>query len=238
MNWTSTNSCIWIVHLDLNADREFIPHLIRLVSVERKCKAEQFHNPVNSLRSLTGDILARFMISQLTGEHSQSVKILREKFGKPITEGCFFNISHSGTRVVGVAGIGPLGIDVEQIRTANLRIAERFFSNEEKIFLAQSQENERFQLFYRIFALKESFLKCFGVGLYRPLRSFSVIPNTSDIIFKGYPGETAFFKSLDTCDGYNIAICAESPFIISKIIHCSVSNLICEVTSHLQSPLR
>ncbi|MFD2875899.1 4'-phosphopantetheinyl transferase family protein [Paenibacillus rhizoplanae] len=50
-----------------------------------------------------------------------------------------FNISHSGDWVVVAIDSMEIGIDIEQIITMNLEIAERFFAQEEYKYIAKTK---------------------------------------------------------------------------------------------------
>lgn len=101
----------------------------------------------------------------------------RTENGKPYAEGCSirFNISHSGTYAAVALSDGEVGIDIERIREVNLKIAEKFSSDEREYI--QSAENPQ-KAFFEIWTAKEAYLKKCGTGLTVPLDSFSVIGMT------------------------------------------------------------
>ena len=101
-------------------------------------------------------------------------------YGKPyIPEGTgpYFNLSHSGSRVMCVIAENEVGCDVEKIRYRRDtdRIARRYFAPEEiQALEAVQKEKKRKKLFFRYWTLKESFLKTVGSGLLQPLDQFCI----------------------------------------------------------------
>ena len=76
----------------------------------------------NRLLSLCGDGLARRMLGEALDLPPEDVVITERENGKPLTEGMFFSISHSGD-VVGCAVSGrEVGLDIERIRPVPARL--------------------------------------------------------------------------------------------------------------------
>ena len=86
-----------------------------------------------------------------------------------------FNLSHSGSVAMCALSDVEIGCDVELIASPRPRVAERFFSPEEREYLASVAKGETARAFYKIWTLKESFLKAIGKGFSVPPSSFSVI---------------------------------------------------------------
>ena len=74
-----------------------------------------------------------------------------------------FNLSHSGRYAACIVGAGMCGIDIEQIKEKGnfSRVAERFFCENERIYLKSEETSEAF---YKIWTLKESYMKYTGMG--------------------------------------------------------------------------
>ena len=86
-----------------------------------------------------------------------------------------FNLSHSGSRVLAVFAEVETGCDIEQIQKADLELAKRFFTRKEYAFIAGQQGSGRKdEMFFRLWTLKESFLKAVGAGLMLPLDAFEM----------------------------------------------------------------
>jgi 4'-phosphopantetheinyl transferase len=101
-------------------------------------------------------------------------RFTRNDFGKPriaepdLPVPCFFNLSHSGDRIVlAVCGNPAIGVDVEKIdRDRNvLTIARRFFPAVEVQKLEDLTPEARLMRFYQLWTLKEAYSKACGEGL-------------------------------------------------------------------------
>ena len=120
-----------------------------------------------------------------------------------------FSLSHSGARAMCVTADKPVGCDIQESSPRDLRIAERFFSQEEqRVIFAQPSEAERQSMFFRVWTLKESFLKCIGLGLSLPLDAFSLFPEDDRIVLRQThdDGQYAFLEP-DAGAGYRSAVC-------------------------------
>ena len=98
--------------------------------------------------------------------------------GKPYfagRENIFFNLSHSGNIALCALSDSPVGCDVEKIGDPPLSVAEKYFSPSEREHVGNAGgESERARRFYRVWTMKESFLKATGSGFTVPASSFSV----------------------------------------------------------------
>ena len=137
-----------------------------------------------------------------------------------------FNLSHSGTLVMCAVSDSDVGCDVQTVGEAPLRIAKRFFSEEERERLFGVPETERDGEFCRIWTLKESYLKATGRGFTSPAGEFSVVDRK---------GRTALRQSADTfrytlrevfaADGYRAAYCVRGTYRgRAKIVRADFEN--------------
>ncbi|MBR2484163.1 MAG: 4'-phosphopantetheinyl transferase superfamily protein [Oscillospiraceae bacterium] len=110
--------------------------------------------------SLAGDHLARTALAKKSGKAPQDIVIRREKSGKPTADEGYFSISHSGSLVVCAVSDKPVGVDVECIRKPLLRVAQRYFTEEEKKLLQEDDSQ-----FWRVWTGKEALCKLSGEGL-------------------------------------------------------------------------
>ena len=104
--------------------------------------------------------------------------------GKPYIDGMYFNISHSHNMVVCAFSDTDIGIDVEKIREWRPRVAKSFHP-EERTRLEKAEDKDL--EFYKIWTMKEAYLKCLGTGITKNL-SFNVfeMPNIHTEIRDGY----------------------------------------------------
>lgn len=149
------------------------------------------------------------------------------EFGRPSLKNysyIHFNLSHSGSKVLCSVSDVPTGCDVEKIpsRYDTERIAKRFYTAAEYRYIEnEADEDKKKELFYRIWTLKESYVKTTGAGLALPYKSFSVDPTGLDTKKRmsasalaharkntDTPFEFIFCHTYDCRDGYAYACCA------------------------------
>lgn len=157
-----------------------------------KCSVVQ-----DKLRCLGASMLLIYGLKK-EGVNLSDCQIIYGENGKPYIgdrEDLYFNISHSGTKVVVGIGDEPLGVDVQQIRSVNLRMVDRFFTDKEGEYV-----NNEIIRFHEIWCLKESYLKCIGTGLTKSLKDVEIIP--------GYKMEMEGYElQLENLEGYKLGIC-------------------------------
>ena len=148
------------------------------------------------------------------GADYKSAQIVTDEYGKPgfAELPLYFNLSHSGTRAMCIVAEVPVGCDVEQIRPVKPGLAGRFFSEEENRALEGCETPEaREALFFKLWTLKESFLKCTGRGLRTPLNAFSVSvgPEGAALTQSADEAEYRLFEKAPG-DGYQYAWCVRA----------------------------
>lgn len=126
--------------------------------------------------------------------------------GKPyLKDGrAFFNISHSGDYVVCSVSKSEIGCDVQTIGKYNPRIAERFFTVNEKLFLENSENQS--DDFTRLWTLKESVLKKTGEGITGGLDSFCFADSLTQNRFIKF-GYNFFVQELT---GAYVSVCSDA----------------------------
>ena len=147
------------------------------VSIECYSEAVRYKNKEVSLRHLLGATLVSFALWKYWNLSIENCRISRGIKGKPFVVGhknIFFNISHSGKYVVCAVSDREVGIDIEKRAKARMEVAGRFFHEQEVAMLKSLSGTEQDRLFFNYWAVKESFLKCIGTGLTRPLNTFIV----------------------------------------------------------------
>ncbi len=158
----------------LNDDDVFLKHLDRM-SEYRKKKTESLKLRSDKNLSLGAGILMSNFLSEI-GKSEKKMKYSHTANGKPVfcdLPGVYFNISHSGTVALAAFSDCEIGCDIEEIGQAKLDLAKRFFCSEEyDLLLMEADPEKRNLLFFRIWTLKESFIKALGYGMKLPLNSF------------------------------------------------------------------
>ena len=123
-----------------------------------------------------------------------------------------FSLSHSGDYALCALSDCPVGCDIEAIRPLAVPPGERFFCRDEwELIRKQPTKEERESLFFRYWVLKESYMKCTGLGFALPMNAFSVRFRSDRIavVYGKDDAEYRFFLFSDPKD-YACACCIKS----------------------------
>lgn len=116
-------------------------------------------------------IFMRRLLAGYTGQAAQNLVFKTNAHGKPFlpNSDLRFNLSHSQQWAVLAVGLNcDLGIDVESLsdKRSILDIAQHYFHADEIDALSKiTNADEQFDFFFRLWTLKESFLKALGTGI-------------------------------------------------------------------------
>ncbi len=160
---------IYFVRRSFEADKNKLDH---------KKKLKQ------SVEVLLKKALAEYNVDYCEAELSYN------SYGKPYLRNhsdVHFNISHCHELAVCAIGNDELGIDAENIREYSPRVVKRVFSEREKKILENAENKE--EMFFRIWTLKESFVKALGIGISYPMKSCEFLIDDNGFTASG-------------CDGY------------------------------------
>ena len=150
---------------------------LKLLSPFRQQKIAILRHDKDKNRSLAAGLLLDHALDAY-GLQERSVEYELGEWGKPVLkyrpEICF-SLSHSGDYAICTIGDKPVGNDIERIKEGRLKVANRFFAKEELSWLyeAKGQEAQTWRMF-RLWTMKESFLKAVGRGMSLPLQDFSI----------------------------------------------------------------
>ena len=119
----------------------------------------------------------------LSGSSPAEIRFTKNRHGKPALQEASsqlqFNLSHTkGKVLIGIAKQRALGVDIEYIDTKRdiQKIADHYFHHNEwdssLMGKASRNKNELAKQFYKLWTLKEAFIKAEGKGLNSPLDSF------------------------------------------------------------------
>ena len=117
--------------------------------------------------------------------YTDDTPLLIGKHGKPALEehpDVHFNVSHSSGIAACIVSERKCGIDCEKVGSYRQRVAERVCTEAEKAMLAEVTGDELDTLFFRLWTLKEAFIKAIGIGLAYPMNTVGFSFSGDEII--------------------------------------------------------
>ena len=200
-----------IININETIADETFYSLMEKISSRTMERIGKFQYEKDKKRTLYGELLSRYMIMQLKQVANEEIEIAIEQMGKPYCKNysnIHFNISHSGEWVVCVMCDSQVGVDIEQIKKVDWKIVERFFTEYEQkqLLLATHSRDE---LFYKLWTLKECYVKYIGKGLVIPFDSFEFDFITDKINLHHLLNNQLYFCSFKLFENYYLSICSE-----------------------------
>ena len=201
-------------------DEEVFRHFYGTVSEKRRKKIDRYRYPKDKRLSLAAEVLLKKALEQ---NGIPAYEVEQDENGKPYLCGnssVKFNLSHSEERVMCVISNREVGCDVEKVRETDCKLAKRFFTDTECEWIDGAGEesggsdvlSEKGNRFFRLWTLKESFIKAVGLGMRLSLKEFSFhIEQGSVRIEQSVNQEQYFCKEYDLNDGYRYAACGMIP---------------------------
>jgi 4'-phosphopantetheinyl transferase len=155
---------------------KFIFYMDKLPEREKE-KIVKFRKWEDATASLIGKALLQEIFINVGFDTIRLADIKYTEFNKPFLEhGLHFNIAHSGNYVVcGVSQSGEIGIDIEQIKTMDMKYYLSILSPRELESLNSATRPE--DVFYNIWTKKEAIVKADGRGLGVPLNEIDTLDN-------------------------------------------------------------
>lgn len=151
-------------------------NLLKLVSKRKQEEILKLYFDVDKKLHLYAELLVRSKIIYMLGVSNHNISFEKNTYGKPYFRNVsefYFNVSHTRNAVTVAFSTKEIGVDIERINQADLKITERFFNPLEERYIKESNNPNR--AFFEVWTKKEAYLKCIGTGLYTPLPSFNVL---------------------------------------------------------------
>ncbi len=202
---------------------------VESVSPYRRQKIALLKNMKDKMRSLAAAIALNTALKEY-GLEERTMEYDVGKQGKPYfryNPDIHFSLSHSGDYAICSIGAHETGNDIELIKSGRERVAKRFFATEELDWIYETQSpREIDERIFRIWTMKESFLKVTGLGMSLPLKDFTVAvaddenvtirQNINDITY--CTKEYAMPETLPEYDAYKISVCSEVGTFASELV--------------------
>ncbi len=170
---------IWIIRW--NSISYLVSQYWNIIEDDEKSELLRYKNIEDCMRSLTGKILSRKLLSNYLGTSIQNIRIVKGKYGKPYMHSIQgydeirFSISHSNEFVVlAFTEFGSIGVDIEENKEFPQIL--RKLSNSEINEQTVLSNEDKFQnkIFYDEWTAKEAYVKALGLGLQKDLRTICI----------------------------------------------------------------
>lgn len=153
-------------------------NLLRHVSSERRKKIACMYRDSDKELSLYVELICRYAVSRIINCRPDRIEISKTAFGKPyiVSEGLYpieITLSHSGEYAVCAVSSENVGIDVEEMKTPPMEVADIAFGLAEKEYLNNAAD--RSEAFYTVWTRKEALLKKMGCGLVDEITQMNVV---------------------------------------------------------------
>lgn len=200
-------------HMEENT---FFAHLNK-IEKKRRQKILAGTNEKARLRSLTaGSLLHDVLCGELglLAKNQPAFEFAYEKEGKPYLvryPKLHFNLSHSGDYVCCAVGSTPVGIDIQKITKVKEGLARRFFTDKDNRNLASCSKEDREKLFFRMWSIKESYMKLTGRGMAKGLNTFEIDWQRNLILEKStdMSEAAAYFQEYGSLSQYCFCVCTK-----------------------------
>ena len=163
------------------------------------CNALKYKQEIDQKEHLVSTYLKKKYIGE---------NIYLNEFGKPLSEGIYFNISHSkGVVVLAISTDYDIGVDIEKVREVNDGLAE-YVCNEDELASISTESD-----FFKIWTSKESLAKAYGQGINGKIAEIPTLPFNG---LKQYKEETYRSHVIEN-SGYvlSISLKTSDDFIIN-----------------------
>jgi 4'-phosphopantetheinyl transferase len=181
---------------------------LAMLSEEERARAWRFRSHVHREQYVTAHLFLRRKLGEYCSLPPEQLVFEAGLYGKPHLRGLplHFNLSHSGHLVMLAISSTDVGADVEQVaaRPDLLAIADRFFAPGEGAALRALPVSGQVAGFYRLWTLKESFMKATGEGFSAGIQSFDLSEGltANTLVHAGWN-----LRIVDAGEGFVSAVC-------------------------------
>jgi 4'-phosphopantetheinyl transferase len=206
----------WIM---LEPGSDAIAALRPLLDASEQTRADRFRVAADREAYIAAHALMRVMLSRVAGIAPKDWRFQAADGGKPTLDAAqaprdlHFSLSH--TRGLVACAVGwpyALGVDAEAwLAVAPIELATRYFAPAENRLLAQLDPAEQRSTFYRLWTLKEAYLKATGQGLAAELNSFAFSLDPVAIAVAGPSAPVWHFAEFRPSPDHSLALAVQSP---------------------------
>jgi 4'-phosphopantetheinyl transferase len=215
---------------------------LTVLDEEERVRAGRFFRAADRQQFIAAHGMLRAFLSYFIGGAPQDWRFITGSHGKPALhpvhrlQGIDFNISHTNGAVACAIAQGfAIGVDIEnEENTGNhLDIAETYFAPAEFMLLRATPAAERKALFFRLWTLKEAYIKALGRGLSITLDrfAFSLSPIAISFSDANWDDPRCWqFDSIACTSRHRLSIALNTSRLITprsnQVSHCGIRKLL------------
>jgi 4'-phosphopantetheinyl transferase len=188
-----------------------------------RAQAGRFWVELDRREYIAAHALLRSMLTYYADQPPEAWRFATDEYGKPNFASrsgnpeLQFNLAHTrGLVAAAITLRGDIGVDVEKIdrRKSDLAVAQAFFAPAELKLLQEVSEADWPTWFFRLWTLKEAYIKAIGTGVSTSLQSFAFAFDPIRITFAAGSGDHAdhwHFTILPTTGQHILSVAAHRP---------------------------
>ena len=188
---------------------------------ERKQKILRYQRAENRRQSLGA---GRLLQHALQRRGLEAAELRYGPNGKPEAAGMHFNLSHSDEWVACAVSDQPVGCDLEKIGPVHEGIAKRFFTENEVRYLECFDGQAKLDEFFRLWTMKESYMKMTGEGLSLGLNHCEFVLEDPVQVYRDGQRCDCWVREY-ALPGYKLTVCAQEQDFAAAVRQISVEEV-------------
>ncbi len=185
---------LYMTEMNENISEDILESRMSLLCLQRLEKAIACKDKKDCIRSVEAGLLLQCGLREMLAQKGLEAEV--DSMGRPRLEmgmlpngkpflkeypELYFNISHSGTLIGCAFASENIGFDLQQIRSCKAdRLISKFHEREKETFFSL-EESLRERFFFRLWSVKEAYIKYTGNGLSESFASFQVVWEKNEI---------------------------------------------------------
>lgn len=239
MDLTNENAEVYIFKIGPLLTPDDMQKQLEQLPLSEQNRINKYHHQADRQRSLVAQVFIRKKLKRAL--NCNLVNIKRSSNGRPYlcpsthTFSGDFNLSHSEDKIIcGFSSNGKIGVDIESIKPLDLSIIDFCFTQEERKYFNSLQDQERLLFFYKIWTLKEAYVKAIGTGITDSFSHFGFdmdMWRLGAVELKVHREDASgyHFKIIEHSN-YLVAICSEQPYTKIRFIDDNPLNSIVDLS--------
>ncbi len=203
---------VYLIELEENETKDLFVKVLQKLPIIKQKELLRYHDIADTRRSLVGYCQMQLTLADMTGIPLSNIILSKKQFGKPYAkdiEHIDFSISHSQNRTVTVAtSKGRIGIDIEFNRPIVFRKVCSFFTIQEQSLIGFPSDISA-EKFYKLWTLKESYLKYEGKGFHIPITDIEFQSIDDLVRYYSRQNQQLYFNHVDIGNDYTASLCTD-----------------------------